>query len=150
MSTGGPDRSPDRKPGRLVVVFGCGGERDVGKRSLMGQVADESADLVVVTSDNPRGEPPEGVIADILAGMERPDFVVEPDRRRGIAAALATATPDDLVVVAGRGHETSQEVAGRFVPFDDRKVIVEEWERLRSSIAGTESPTEGPTSRSTQ
>ena len=150
MSTGGPDRSPDRKPGRLVVVFGCGGERDAGKRSLMGQVADESADLVVVTSDNPRGEPPEGVIADILAGMERPDFVVEPDRRRGIAAALATATPDDLVVVAGRGHETSQEVAGRFVPFDDRKVIVEEWERLRSSIAGTESPTEGPTSRSTQ
>ena len=82
--------------------------------------------------------------------MERPDFVVEPDRRRGIAAALATARPDDLVVVAGRGHETSQEVAGRFVPFDDRKVIVEEWERLRSSIAGTESPTEGPTSRSTQ
>ena len=150
MSTGGTDRSPDRKPGRLVVVFGCGGERDVGKRPLMGRIADESADLVVVTSDNPRGEPPEGVIADILAGMERPDPVVEPDRRRGIAAALATATPDDLVVVAGRGHETSQEVAGLFVPFDDRKVVVEEWERLRSSIAGTERPTQGPARRFTR
>ena len=134
----------------MVVVFGCGGERDVGKRSLMGRVADESADLVVVTSDNPRSEPPDGVIADILAGMERPDPVVEPDRRRGIAVALTTATPEDLVVVAGRGHETSQEFAGRFVPFDDRKVIVEEWERLRSSIVGTERPTEGPTRRSTR
>jgi len=145
MSTGGPARSPGRKPGRLLVVFGCGGERDVGKRSLMGRVADESADLVVVTSDNPRGEPPEGVIADILAGMERPDPVVEPDRRHGIAVALSSAAPEDLVVVAGRGHETSQEIAGRFVPFDDRKVIVEEWERLRSSIVGTERPAEGST-----
>ena len=150
MSAGGTHRSPGRRPGRLVVVFGCGGERDVGKRSLMGRVADESADLVVVTSDNPRGEPPEGVIADILAGMERPDPVVEPDRRRGIALALTTATPDDLVVVAGRGHETSQEEAGRFVPFDDRKVVVEEWERLRSSIMGTERPAEGPNRRSTR
>ena len=146
MSTG----RPGRKPGRLLVVFGCGGERDVGKRSLMGRIADESADLVVVTSDNPRGEPPEGVIADILAGMERPDPVVEPDRRRGIAVALTTATPEDLVVVAGRGHETSQEIAGQFVPFDDRKVIVEEWERLRSSIVGTTRPAEDSTRRSTR
>ena len=82
--------------------------------------------------------------------MERPDFVVDPDRRRGIAAALATATPDDLVVVAGRGHETSQEVAGLFVPCDDRKVVVEDWERLRSSIAGTERPTQGPARRFTR
>ncbi len=143
-STGGSDRSP----GRLIVVFGCGGERDVGKRSLMGRVADESADVVVVTSDNPRGEPPEGVIADILAGMERLDPVVEPDRRRGIAAALSTAAPDDLVVVAGRGHETSQEVAGRLVPFDDRTVIIEEWERLGPSIAGAERRIQDPTRRS--
>ncbi|GIT00529.1 MAG: hypothetical protein CM1200mP26_22410 [Acidimicrobiales bacterium] len=74
-----------------MVVFGCGGERDVGKRPLMGRIADESADLVVVTSDNPRGEPPEGVIADILAGMERPDRC----RTRPspwYRAALATAT----------------------------------------------------------
>jgi len=119
------------QPGRLIVVFGCGGERDIGKRPLMGEVAERSADLVVVTSDNPRGEPPEGVIADILAGMERAHPVVEPDRRVAIAAALAVATPEDLVVVAGRGHETTQEVAGRFVPFDDRTVVTEEWERRR-------------------
>ena len=93
-------------PGRLLVVFGCGGDRDIGKRPLMGQMADEAADVVVVTSDNPRGEPPEGVIADILAGMERPDPLVEPDRRRAIAVALAAASTADLIVVAGRGHET--------------------------------------------
>ncbi|MDP6869030.1 MAG: hypothetical protein QF844_11090, partial [Acidimicrobiales bacterium] len=101
-------------------------------------------------SDNPRGEPPEGVIADILTGMERPDPVVEPDRRRGIAAALAIATPDDLVLVAGRGHETFQEVEGRFVPFDDRTVVVEEWERLCSSTPGTEEPAEGSNGGSTR
>ena len=122
-------------PGRLLVVFGCGGDRDVGKRPLMGQVADEAADIVVVTSDNPRGEPPEGVIADILAGMERPDPLVEPDRRRAIAVALAAASPADLIVVAGRGHETAQEVAGRHLPFDDRTVAAEEWARLMDSAS---------------
>ena len=150
MSVGGPDGSFGRRPGQLVVVFGCGGERDVGKRSLMGRVADDSADLVVVTSDNPRGESPEGVIADILAGMERPDPVVEPERRRGIATALAATTPGDLVVIAGRGHETSQEVAGRFVPFDDRKVVFEEWERMRSSVTGATRPAEDSTRGSAQ
>ncbi len=149
-SIGGNHRPSDRGAGQLVVVFGCGGERDNGKRSLMGQVADGLADLVVVTSDNPRGESPEGVIADILTGMERPDPVVEPDRRRGIAAALAIATPDDLVLVAGRGHETLQEVEGRFVPFDDRTVVVEEWERLCSSTPGTERPAEGSNGGSTR
>ncbi len=137
--------APEGGPGRLVVVFGCGGERDVGKRPLMGRVADEAADAVVVTSDNPRGEPPEGVIADILAGMERPDPIVEPDRRRGIAAALAIAAPGDLVVVAGRGHESSQELAGRSVPFDDRTVVAEEWERLTGSSSGAGGPGGGPT-----
>lgn len=122
-------------PGRLLVVFGCGGDRDVGKRPLMGRVADEAADIVVVTSDNPRGEPPEGVIADILAGMERPDPLVEPDRRRAIAVALAAASPADLIVVAGRGHETAQEVAGRHLPFDDRTVAAEEWARLMDSAS---------------
>lgn len=123
-------------PGRLLVVFGCGGDRDVGKRPLMGQMADGAADVVVVTSDNPRGEPPEGVIADILAGMERPDPLVEPDRRRAIAVALAAASPADLIVVAGRGHETIQEVAGRQLPFDDRAVVGEEWTRLMNSASG--------------
>jgi UDP-N-acetylmuramoyl-L-alanyl-D-glutamate--2,6-diaminopimelate ligase len=117
--------------GRLIVVFGCGGERDLGKRPLMGRAAEGAADLAVVTSDNPRGEPPAWVIADILAGMERSDPLVEPDRRRAISAALVAAGPGDLVVVAGRGHEATQEVAGRHVPFDDRTVVVEEWRKLR-------------------
>ncbi len=123
--------------GRLLVVFGCGGERDSGKRPLMGQVVDRAADLVFVTSDNPRGEPPERVIADILTGMERTDVSVEVDRRCAIAAALASAGPSDLVVVAGRGHESTQEIAGALLPFDDRLVIVEEWRRLRSGDSYT-------------
>jgi UDP-N-acetylmuramoyl-L-alanyl-D-glutamate--2,6-diaminopimelate ligase len=97
----------------------------------MGRAAEGAADLAVVTSDNPRGEPPAWVIADILAGMERSDPLVEPDRRRAISAALVAAGPGDLVVVAGRGHEATQEVAGRHVPFDDRTVVVEEWRKLR-------------------
>ncbi len=126
----GPASAPTTGSGRLLVVFGCGGDRDAGKRPLMGQVAEEAADVVVVTSDNPRGEPPEGVIADILAGMKRSDLTVEPDRRRAIAAALDAAAPGDLLVVAGRGHETTQEIEGRQVPFDDRTVVAEEWARL--------------------
>jgi len=125
--------------GRLVVTFGCGGDRDRGKRPEMGLVAEAGADRVVVTSDNPRGEPPEVVIADILSGMERSPDHVEPDRRRAIAEALRSAGPDDLVVVAGRGHESMQEMAGGTVPFDDRVVVAEEWARL-GSRSGEEIP----------
>ncbi|MDG2427256.1 MAG: UDP-N-acetylmuramoyl-L-alanyl-D-glutamate--2,6-diaminopimelate ligase [Acidimicrobiales bacterium] len=122
-------KSPE---GRLLIVFGCGGERDSGKRPLMGRVVDKAADLVFVTSDNPRGEPPEQVIADILTGMERTDMFVEVDRRCAIAAALASAGPADLLVVAGRGHESTQEVDGVLLPFDDRLVVAEEWRLLTS------------------
>ncbi len=122
--------------GRLVVAFGCGGDRDRGKRPEMGRVAEAGADRVVVTSDNPRGEPPEVVIADILSGMDGTPDHVEPDRRRAIAEALRSAGPDDLVVVAGRGHESVQEVAGGTVPFDDRTVVAEEWARLGGRIGG--------------
>ena len=117
-------------PRRTILVFGCGGERGRGKRPLMGAVAEAGADLVVVTSDNPRGESPRGVIADILSGMERQPALVEPDRRLGIRAGLAMAGPDDLVVLAGRGHETIQEVDGAQVPFADREVAIEEAHRL--------------------
>jgi len=120
-------------PGRLVVVFGCGGERDRGKRPEMGRVAERIADRVVVTSDNPRGEPPEVVISDILSGMERAPDHVDADRRGAIAAALVGAEPSDLVVVAGRGHEAIQETAAGAVPFDDRVVVAEEWARQRGS-----------------
>ncbi len=120
----------DIGPRRTILVFGCGGERDRGKRPLMGAVAEAGADLVLVTSDNPRGEPPREVIADILSGMERQPALVEPDRRLAIRAGLAMAGPDDLVVLAGRGHETTQEVDGEQVLFADREVAIEEAYRL--------------------
>ena len=109
---------------RLVVVFGCGGERDRGKRPLMGQVAEEVADLVVLTSDNPRGEDPERIIADILSGMKgRP--VVVPERKEAIFEALSLLREGDILLVAGKGHETYQEIAGRRYPFSDQEVIRE-------------------------
>ena len=106
-------------PGRVVVVLGCGGDRDRGKRPLMGRAAVQGADVAVLTSDNPRSEDP----AAILAEMAAPGAVLEPDRRAAIAHAVALAGPGDAVVVAGKGHETGQEVAGVVTPFDDREVL---------------------------
>ncbi len=115
--------------GRLLVVFGCGGDRDRGKRALMGDVAARLADLVVLTSDNPRTEDPEAIIADIRKGAENPALgaaiVVEPDRRRAIGEAVAAAALHDIVFVAGRGHERRQDRGGVLVPLDDRAVAKE-------------------------
>ncbi len=105
--------------GRVIVVFGCGGDRDTAKRPLMGAVAERGADLVVVTSDNPRSEDPTAIIADVLAGMRCRPAVVEPDRLAAIAAAVDLAEAGDTVLLAGKGHESTQEIAGRFLPFDD-------------------------------
>ena len=124
-------------PGRLICVFGCGGDRDRGKRPQMGRIAVETADRVVVTSDNPRGEDPEQIIADILAGMKDaaeqvqtpaelgradkgPLFLVEPDRRLGIQAAVQASAAGDSIVVAGKGSETYQLIGDRKEVFDDR------------------------------
>jgi UDP-N-acetylmuramoyl-L-alanyl-D-glutamate--2,6-diaminopimelate ligase len=116
-------------PGAAVtVVFGCGGDRDHHKRPEMGRVAADLADRVVVTSDNPRGESPEKIIDDIVAGIDvsaRSRVAVDPDRRSAIAAAVAGARRGDVVVIAGKGHETNQEFAGRTVEFDDRAVARE-------------------------
>ncbi len=112
--------------GRLVVVFGCGGDRDGTKRPIMGRIAAENADLSVVTSDNPRTEPPEAIIRDILAGM--PDTAprqVIPDRREAIAWAIGHHEPGDLIVLAGKGHETYQEVNGVRRPMDERVIVAE-------------------------
>jgi UDP-N-acetylmuramoyl-L-alanyl-D-glutamate--2,6-diaminopimelate ligase len=119
--------------GRLLVVLGCGGGRDRGKRPEMGRIALAGSDMVVVTSDNPRDEPPEGVIADILSGMDSAPSLVEPDRRLAIAAALRLAGPDDLVLIAGKGHEDTQESEGRFEPFDDRVTARSEWARMSAA-----------------
>ena len=103
---------------RVICVFGCGGDRDRGKRPLMGAAATRLADRVVITSDNPRGEEPLGIIADIRKGA-RGDFIVEPDRRRAIARALRVARRGDIVLVAGKGHETYQEARGVRRAFSD-------------------------------
>jgi UDP-N-acetylmuramoyl-L-alanyl-D-glutamate--2,6-diaminopimelate ligase len=110
---------------RLLVVFGCGGDRDVAKRPLMGEVASRLADDVILTSDNPRSEDPLAIIDDIRAGVPSgaaATVAVEPDRRRAIEAAVAEARPGDVVVIAGKGHETTQTIGGTVRPFDDRAV----------------------------
>ncbi|HLT29083.1 MAG TPA: UDP-N-acetylmuramoyl-L-alanyl-D-glutamate--2,6-diaminopimelate ligase [Myxococcaceae bacterium] len=126
--------------GRVFVVFGCGGERDKGKRALMGQVAGELADVSVVTSDNPRSEDPEAIISEVTAGLEKAGvrrmsaakaksgergFLVEADRRSAISAAMQLATPEDVVLIAGKGHETHQQVGDELLAFDDRLVAEE-------------------------
>ncbi len=109
--------------GRLVVVFGCGGDRDRLKRPDMGRIAADLADLAVLTSDNPRSEDPLAIIAEVRAGVGRSDrLVVEPDRASAIALAVESARPGDVVLVAGKGHETGQRIGERTLAFDDRIV----------------------------
>jgi UDP-N-acetylmuramoyl-L-alanyl-D-glutamate--2,6-diaminopimelate ligase len=115
--------------GRVICVFGAGGDRDRGKRPLMGRIATELADVPIVTSDNPRGEDPLAIIDEVLTGAVR-EPEVEPDRRTAIARAIALAGEGDVVVIAGKGHEQGQEIAGRKLPFDDREVAREELRRL--------------------
>jgi UDP-N-acetylmuramoyl-L-alanyl-D-glutamate--2,6-diaminopimelate ligase len=110
---------------RVICVFGCGGDRDRGKRPVMGGIASRLADVAIVTSDNPRSEDPLAIIGDIVAGM-KPGADVEPDRRAAIGRAVELAEAGDVVVIAGKGHEQGQEFeGGRKVPFDDREVARE-------------------------
>jgi UDP-N-acetylmuramoyl-L-alanyl-D-glutamate--2,6-diaminopimelate ligase len=117
--------------GRLITVLGCGGDRDPGKRAAMGAAAAAGSDVLVVTDDNPRSEDPAAIRAAMLAGVEdvdpdrRGDVVEVGDRRAALATAVALARPGDTVLVAGKGHETGQEIAGRVLPFDDRAVLRE-------------------------
>jgi UDP-N-acetylmuramoyl-L-alanyl-D-glutamate--2,6-diaminopimelate ligase len=119
-------------PGRVICVFGCGGDRDREKRPLMGAIAARLADVPVVTSDNPRSEDPAAIVAEIAAGMsERDDVQVEVDRRVAIRGALEIASAGDTVVIAGKGHEQGQEFeGGRKIPFDDRDVARGELQAL--------------------
>jgi UDP-N-acetylmuramoyl-L-alanyl-D-glutamate--2,6-diaminopimelate ligase len=115
--------------GRLIVVLGCGGDRDRAKRSLMGEIAARDADVLIVTDDNPRSEEPAVIRRAVLDGAAqvpgsvRAEVVEIGDRRAAIAHAVAVATPTDTVLVAGKGHETGQEIAGTVYPFDDRQVL---------------------------
>jgi UDP-N-acetylmuramoyl-L-alanyl-D-glutamate--2,6-diaminopimelate ligase len=118
--------------GRVVTVFGCGGDRDREKRPAMGRVAATGADVVVLTSDNPRSEEPEEIARAVLAGLRDgpASVVVELDRRAAIRDALRAAKPGDVVVIAGKGHETGQTIGEQTIPFDDRVVVREELEAL--------------------
>jgi UDP-N-acetylmuramoyl-L-alanyl-D-glutamate--2,6-diaminopimelate ligase len=113
--------------GKVIIVVGCGGDRDRGKRSLMGRAAVEMSDICVITSDNPRSEDPEQIIEMILEGVRgeysTDRYTVEPDRRDAIRAAVRLADSSDMVVVAGKGHESGQIFADRVIPFDDRQVL---------------------------
>ena len=112
--------------GRLIAVLGCGGDRDKGKRPVMGREAEIASDLLYITSDNPRSEDPLVIIDEIMAGLRSPGSArVRPDRGEAIAEALAQAKSGDVVAILGKGHESGQETAGRTAPFDDRQVARE-------------------------
>jgi UDP-N-acetylmuramoyl-L-alanyl-D-glutamate--2,6-diaminopimelate ligase len=112
--------------GRLIVVFGCGGDRDRGKRPKMGKVASEMADKVFLTSDNPRSESPTSILSDIVGGVKSgADYTIEPDRRGAIKLALQCAQKDDVVLIAGKGHETYQIFRDKTIGFDDRQIARE-------------------------
>jgi UDP-N-acetylmuramoyl-L-alanyl-D-glutamate--2,6-diaminopimelate ligase len=129
---GGKDGAPlvvvdyAHTPGRLTCVFGCGGDRDRGKRPQMAAIAERGADRVIVTDDNPRSEDGDAIVADILTGFTSPAAAsVERDRRRAIALALAGTNSGDVILVAGKGHEAYQEVDGVRHAFDDLTVAKE-------------------------
>lgn len=120
------------KPSRILVVFGCGGDRDRVKRPMMGSLAGRMADVAIATSDNPRTEDPEAILAEVLTGMNKAqdlalkaEIYVEPDRRKAIALAIQLAKAGDLVLIAGKGHEDYQIIGTEKTPFDDRKIAAE-------------------------
>jgi UDP-N-acetylmuramoyl-L-alanyl-D-glutamate--2,6-diaminopimelate ligase len=121
----------DVTQGSLVVVLGCGGDRDRGKRRLMGSAAARLADVAILTNDNPRSEDPLAILAEMMAGAievpqkERAQVVVQPDRAAAISLAIASAGKGDVVIIAGKGHEHGQYIGGAVIPFDDREVAAE-------------------------
>ena len=110
--------------GRLVVVFGCGGDRDQGKRAQMGAIAEQFADVAIVTDDNPRTETASEIVGQILAGMKQPAKVIH-DRRQAVTEAIAAHGPKDIILLAGKGHEATQAVDGRVLDSNDRKFVPE-------------------------
>jgi UDP-N-acetylmuramoyl-L-alanyl-D-glutamate--2,6-diaminopimelate ligase len=132
--------------GSLIIVLGCGGDRDRAKRPMMGAAAASLADVAILTSDNPRSEDPLAILAAMLDGVlsvpqeDRARVIVEPDRAAAIGQAVSLAAPGDVIVVAGKGHETGQYVAGAVLPFDDREVTAAALERLAKAEPGPADP----------
>jgi UDP-N-acetylmuramoyl-L-alanyl-D-glutamate--2,6-diaminopimelate ligase len=124
---------PDEKHPRVITVFGCGGDRDRGKRPAMGEIASRLSDYVIITSDNPRSEGPMDIIKDIEKGLVGDHYLIEPDRREAIRKAVEIATSGDTVLVAGKGHESYQEIEGIRYEFSDRDVLKE---IIRSRLTG--------------
>ncbi len=121
-------------PGRLVVLFGCGGDRDRTKRPIMGKIAAEYADFVIITSDNPRTEDPLGIIADIMSGLEgskTPRTIIE-NRREAIAYAINNHRPGDIIILAGKGHETYQIIGKTKHHMDEREIVAEILEKRKN------------------
>jgi UDP-N-acetylmuramoyl-L-alanyl-D-glutamate--2,6-diaminopimelate ligase len=135
--------STQKIPGRVITLFGCGGDRDKSKRPLMGEAAGQGSNFVVLTSDNPRSEAPLAIIEDALPGLKRTGtpFSVEPDRRQAIALAIAEARAGDIVLLAGKGHEKVQITRRGSAPFDDAQVAREMLEKLMASPANRASRT---------
>ncbi len=123
------------KPGRIITVFGCGGDRDRTKRPKMARAAEEGSDICVLTSDNPRSEDPLAIMADAKKGFVRTGHLEIADRKEAIRTAIAGAGDGDIVLIAGKGHETYQEVHGRRSPFDDRRIARQVLARLKSERA---------------
>lgn len=121
------DLAPDAE---IILVFGCGGDRDKGKRPLMGEAASKLASRIILTSDNPRSEPPEEIAEQTAAGIAGTPFETEPDRRSAIRQALEATKPGDIVLIAGKGHEQIQQIGTQVLPFDDRSVALEESRNL--------------------
>lgn len=131
------DLSGQTPRAKLICVFGCGGERDAGKRALMGGIATRLAEVTVITSDNPRSENPQAIIDDIVAGVVADsDFRIEADRERAISMAIRLAGENDVVLIAGKGHESWQEVSGSRLPFSDRETAMKVLRDLRGVPAG--------------
>ncbi|GGH16995.1 UDP-N-acetylmuramoyl-L-alanyl-D-glutamate--2,6-diaminopimelate ligase [Silvibacterium dinghuense] len=122
--------------GRVLTLFGCGGDRDCAKRPLMGRAAGEGSDFVILTSDNPRSEEPSAIIADALPGLEATGttFAVEPDRAAAISLALREARAGDIVLLAGKGHEKTQTIGAHVIPFDDAAVAAAALETLQEEV----------------
>ena len=124
--------------GRLISVFGCGGDRDPVKRPIMGEIGVKYADFAIITSDNPRTEDPVAIIEDILKGVsaELGEYIVIEDRRKAIRYAMDIAKKDDIIVLAGKGHETYQEICGVKHHLDEREEVAAHLEELRNAVNG--------------